>query len=165
MNNISISNVYAEVPTTKPDAGYNYEGPVEDNPRNISPSSIVGMPDAQIENVTLRNIEIHYPGGGNPAYAKVGLDELDKVPEMAANYPEFSMFKELPAWGFFIRHAKGIKFENVTLICDRKDYRTAVVLDDVHGVTFSSLKTQEPGPGKNPVFSRNSTGLAGIIKK
>jgi len=163
MNNITISNVYAEVPATKPDAGYNYEGPVEDNPRNISPSSIVGQPDAYIENVTLKNIEIHYPGGGNEAYAKVGLDELDKVPEMAASYPEFSMFKELPAWGFYIRHAKGIKFENVILVCAKKDYRTAVVLDDVTGASFKPLKVTEPGNRKETVFSRNSPGLT--IKK
>jgi hypothetical protein len=157
MNNVTISNVYAEVPSTKPDAGYNYEGPVEDNPRNISPASIAGMPDVMIENVTLRNIEIHYPGGGNPSYARVGLDELDKVPEMAASYPEFSMFKELPAWGFYIRHARGIILENVALYCEKKDYRTAIVLDDVHGVKISSLRITEPGSNKNPVFSKNSS--------
>jgi hypothetical protein len=156
MNNISISNVYGEVPSTKPDAGYNYEGPVEDMPRNISPSSIVGMPDALIENVTFKNIEIHYPGGGNPAFAKIGLDELDKVPELAANYPEFSMFKELPAWGFYIRHAKGITFDNITLTCEKKDYRTAIVLDDVNGATLRYLKVSEPGSRKSPVFSNNS---------
>ncbi len=156
MNNINISNVYAEVPATKPDAGYNYEGPVEDLPRNISPASIVGMPDVFIENVTLKNIEIHYPGGGNPNYARVGLNELDKVPELPANYPEFSMFKELPAWGFYIRHAKGIKLENITLSAERKDYRTALVLDDVHGAELSKLKVTEPG-NKNPVFSSEST--------
>ena len=163
MSNISISNVYAEVPSTKPDAGYNYEGPVEDLPRNISPSSITGMPDAVIENVTLKNIEIHYPGGGNPSYAKVGLDELDKVPEMAASYPEFSMFKELPAWGFYIRHAKGISFENVKLVCAKNDYRTAVVLDDVTGATFKTLKVSEPGTKKEPVYSYRSTGV--LIEK
>ncbi len=43
------------------------------------------------------------------------------------------MFRELPAWGFYIRHAKGIIMDNVKLVCDRKDYRTAVVLDDVQG--------------------------------
>jgi hypothetical protein len=159
MNNIAISNIYAEVPATKPDAGYNYEGPVEDMPRNISPSSIVGMPDAKIENVTLKNIEIHHPGGGNPAFAKVGLNELDKIPEMAASYPEFSMFRELPAWGFFIRHAKGISFENVVLICSKKDYRTAVVLDDVSGATFKSLKVEEPGSRKEYVFQYRSDGI------
>ena len=119
MNNISISNVYAEVPSSKPDAGYNYEGPVEDLPRNISPSSFVGMPDAFIENVTLQNIEIRYPGGGNPLYAKVGLDELDKVPELGANYRVFNV-QGAARTGFYIRHAKGIKFENITLLCSRK---------------------------------------------
>jgi hypothetical protein len=159
MNNINISNVYAEVPATKPDAGYNYEGPVEDMPRNISPSSIVGQPDAIIENVTLKNIEIHFPGGGNPSFAKVGLDELDKVPEMAASYPEFSMFKELPAWGFYIRHAKGITFENVSLTCGKKDYRTAIILDDVTGAKIKTLKIIEPGNRKESVFSYKSTGV------
>ena len=101
-------------------------------------------------------MEIHYPGGGNPQYAKVGLDELDKVPELAANYPEFSMFKELPAWGFYIRHAEGVDFENVTLTCEKADYRTAVVLDDVHNATFKSLKVEEPGKRKEPVFSWKS---------
>ena len=159
MDNISISNVYAEVPSTKPDAGYNYEGPVEDMPRNISPSSIAGMPDAAIKNIKLRNIEIHYPGGGDPAFARIGLDELDRVPELAANYPEFSMFRELPAWGFYIRHAKDITFENVSLICAKKDYRSPIVLDDVQGATFRLLKVTEPGTGKEPFFSYKSTGV------
>jgi polygalacturonase len=162
INGVTISNVYAEVPLTKPDAGYNYEGPVEDLPRNISPSSIAGMPDALIENITLKNIEIKYPGGGNPNYAKVGLDELDKVPELGPNYPEFSMFKELPAWGFYIRHAKGITFDNVKLTCEDKDYRTAVVLDDVHGAYFTGLQVTEPGSRKSPVYSYKSTGV--VIK-
>jgi len=163
MKNVSISNVYAEVPSTKPDAGYNYEGPVEDLPRNISPSSIVGMPDVKIENVSLINIEIHYPGGGDPSYAKIGLDELDKVPEMAAGYPEFSMFRELPAWGFYIRHAKGITFENVRLFCSKKDYRTAVVMDDVEAATLQNLQVSEPDHKKEPVFSYRSKGT--VIRK
>ena len=160
MKNITISNVYAEVPATKPDAGYNYEGPVEDLPRNISPSSIAGMPDALIENVTIKNVEIHYPGGANPSYAKTGLDELDKVPEMAASYPEFSMFRELPAWGFYIRHARNIIFENVSLMCEKKDYRTAVVLDDVKKAEFKALIVKEPDKKKNPLYSYKSENIS-----
>jgi hypothetical protein len=159
MNNVSISNVYADVPSTKPDAGYRYEGPVEDMPRNISPASITGMPSARIQNITLKNIEIHYPGGGDPSFAKVGLDELEKVPEKASSYPEFSMFKELPAWGFYLRHAGNITFDHVTLICDRKDYRTAIVMDDVIGVEFSTLKVSEPSTDKNPVFPYKCKGV------
>lgn len=51
MKNITIKNVYAEIPMDKPDAGYNYEGPIEDLPRNISPASIVGLPEYKIQNV------------------------------------------------------------------------------------------------------------------
>lgn len=159
MKNISISNVYVEVPTTKADAGYPYEGPVEDLPRNVSPASIVGMPDASIENVVLKNVEIHYPGGGNPRYARIGLDELEKVPELPAKYPEFSMFKELPAWGIYVRHAKGITFEQVRIYCEQADYRAAVVLDDVQGATFTELLVQEPGKKKKAIFHNNSSEI------
>jgi polygalacturonase len=159
MNNISISNVYAEVPPGKADAGHNYEGPEENMPRNVSPSSIVGMPDALVENVRLNNIEIHHPGGGDASYASAGLNELDKIPSLAASYPEFSMFKELPAWGFYIRHARGITFNNVSLYCGKKDYRVAVVLDDTDSVTFNNLRVHEPVRGKKPVFSNQSTNV------
>ena len=159
MSGITISNLYAEVPSGKPDAGYNYEGPVEDMPRNISPASIVGLPGLVIENVSLINIEIHYPGGGNANFAKVGLDELDKVPEMPSSYPEFSMFKELPAWGIYIRHAKGISLENVMLICEKRDYRKPIVLDDVAGITLNSLSVSGSVNKSDPVYSYKSTGV------
>jgi hypothetical protein len=148
MDNVHISNVYAEVPATKPDAGYDYEGPTEDNPRNVSPSGIVGLQDNKITNVSIENVEIVYPGGGNPLYAKVGLDELDKVPEMPKAYPEFSQHKELPAWGFYVRHADGVTFKNVKLTALKKDYRPAIVLDDVHNGAFTKIKVVEPSAGK-----------------
>lgn len=147
MRNITIRNVYAEVPMKKPDAGYNYEGPIEDLPRNISPASIVGLPDHRIKNVLLENIEIVYPGGGDPYYAKVGLsqDELLSIPEMPTRYPEFSQFKELPAWGFYIRHADHITFRNVTLRAKKVDYRPAIVLDDVTESSFTGMEIEEAG--------------------
>lgn len=151
MKDIIIKNVYVEIPAGKPDAGYPYEGPVEDLPRNISPSGIVGLPEHHIENVTLENIELVYPGGGDPFYAKVGLtpNELESIPEMPKSYPEFSQFKELPAWGFYIRHADGIKFKNVTLRAKKQDYRPAIVLDDVKNSSFSGIKVEEPDKKKD----------------
>ncbi|MBR3441324.1 MAG: glycoside hydrolase family 28 protein, partial [Bacteroidales bacterium] len=133
LKNITLSNIKVEVPLGKADAGYSYEGPIEDLPRNISPSGIVGIPDIPIENVVLKNVEIIYPGGGNKNYAYRGTspEELDSIPEMIDVYPEFSQFKELPAWGLFIRHAKGITLDNVRLVAGAKDYRPAVVADDV----------------------------------
>jgi len=156
MKNILIANVYAEVPEKKADAGYNYEGPWEHQPRNISPSSIVGLPGAPVEDITLKNIEIHHPGGGDPNFARVGLDELDKVPELSSNYPEFSMFKELPAWGFYLRHVKNIRLENIRLVAEKKDYRPAIVMDDVEGARIIGLEVKEPGPKKDPLFKKGT---------
>jgi hypothetical protein len=161
LKNVVIRNVYAEVPFAKPDAGYNYEGPVEDNPRNISPASIVGLPDKRIENITLENIEIVYPGRGDSLYAKVGLTpgELDAIPEMEKSYPEFSQFKELPAWGLYVRHADAIQLRNVSFRAKNADYRPAIVLDDAKDASFEAVTINEAGsdPAKNQLFLHNST--------
>ena len=158
MKDIVIKNVYAEVPITKPDAGYSYEGPVEDLPRNISPASIVGIPTMPIENVHMENIEIVYPGAGNPNYAYRGTTpaELDSIPEMITAYPEFSQFKELPAWAFYIRHAAGITFKNVTFTAKDKDYRPAIVADDVKGLTIDNVKFNEPDSKSKKQIIKNN---------
>lgn len=158
LRNITLSNIKVEVPATKADAGYSYEGPIEDLPRNISPSGIVGIPELPIENITLKNIEIIYPGGGNKLYAYRGTsdEELNSIPEMKDVYPEFSQFKELPSWGLFIRHAKGITLDNVRLVAGAKDYRPAIVADDVQGLEIKNLKNDEPGSKtKKQVVKRN----------
>lgn len=159
MDNIRIRNMDAEIPAGKPDAGYDYEGPIEDMPRNVSPVVIAGMPDVPITGVYLDNITLRYPGGGNPLFARIGLDELDKVPERPAAYPDFSMFRELPAWGVYIRHARDIHCTNLSLSCEKKDYRTAIVLDDVHQSTFVSTHIKEPG-SKKGFYSYKSSDLS-----
>ena len=115
---------------------------------------IVGLPDHVITNVTLRNIKIKFPGGGNKFYAYRGVTpaELDSIPEMPKSYPEFSQFRELPAWGFYIRHAKGVTLENVELIAQKPDYRPAVVLDDVHDITFDNVTYDEPNAAQKQQF-------------
>ena len=159
LENIRIKNVTAEIAATKPDAGYEYEGPIEDLPRNISPPIIIaGMPDAIIKNVSFNNIELKHPGGGNPLYAKVSLNELDSVSEQKAGYPEFSKFKELPAWGIYIRHARDLKFNNVRLSCAKKDYRTTIVLDNVHHAEFIKATIKEVDK-KKPLYKKNSSGI------
>ena len=159
LENITIKNVSAEIASTKPDAGYEYEGPIEDMPRNISPAIIIaGLPGNIIKNVSFNNIEIKHPGGGNPQFARILLNELDKVPEIPTSYPDFSKFLELPAWGIYIRHATGIQFNNLKLSCVKKDYRTAIVLDDVHHSGFTSTTIKEPDK-KESLFQRNTSEI------
>ncbi|MBN8786628.1 MAG: glycoside hydrolase, partial [Terrimonas sp.] len=84
--------------------------------------------------------------------------ELDSIPEMPAAYPEFSQFKELPAWGFYLRHAEDINFKNITLIAGKKEYRPAIVADDVKNISFEKVEFQEPDSRKKKqVFLQNST--------
>ncbi|MBP5217661.1 MAG: glycoside hydrolase, partial [Bacteroidales bacterium] len=159
LRNVVLSNIHVEVPASKADAGYSYEGPIEDLPRNISPAGIVGIPEIPIENVTLRNVEIVYPGGGDSGYAFRGTtpEELESVPEMKDYYPEFSQFKELPAWGLYIRHAKGITLEGVRLVAAMEDYRPAVVADDVYKLKIKDISIVEPNNGKKKEIIKYKT--------
>jgi len=155
---VKISNVSIDIAANKPDAGYEYEGPIEDMPRNISPIVIAGLPGQYISDITFNNIEVKYPGGGNELFANAPLDRLDSIPEIQAKYPDFSMFKELPAWGIYIRHAKDLKFSNIKLSCEKKDYRTPIVMDDVHKAQFALINIKQPGK-KKVIHSYKSTGI------
>lgn len=160
LKDIVIKNMYAEVPLDKPDAGYGYEGPVEDLPRNVCPSIIAGLPGLRIENVRLENIEIAYPGHADPEYAYAGTsdEELDAIEEQETRYPEYSNWKELPAWGFYIRHADGVTFDNVKITVAGEDYRPALVADDVNGLRMNGLQiNQETAPkGKKQIITKDT---------
>lgn len=140
VRNIKITNVQVEVPAGKPDKGYEMEGPALRYPHNVFPASITGLPYHPVENVTLENISITYEGGGSKQVAQFGLDSLPKVPENAGDYPEFSMFGELPCWGLYVRHATGIQLKNVKLQYKKEDFRPAMVLDDVQQLQIQGLQ-------------------------
>jgi len=57
MKNVTLSNFNVKLASSKPDAGYSYEGPVEHLPRNISPASIIGLPEDRIQGIILKNID------------------------------------------------------------------------------------------------------------
>lgn len=159
MKNIVVKNVYAEVPFDKPDAGYTYEGPVEDLPRNVCPSILAGLPGLRIENVRFENIEIVQPGNADPEYAYCGTTdaELDSIPELEKRYPEFSNWKELPAWGFYVRHADGVTFENVKVTVAGEDYRPAFVFDDVNGLQMNGVTIVDDtaAKGKSQIVAKD----------
>jgi polygalacturonase len=100
-------------------------------------SIIAGIPDHHIEDVKLSNIRIYYRGGG-----KKELVDL-QPPERETNYPEPSMFGDIPVYGFFIRHAKNVALNNVEISYLSDEFRPPIWLDDVSGATFSNLTTQK----------------------
>ncbi|MDZ4845677.1 MAG: glycoside hydrolase family 28 protein [Chitinophagales bacterium] len=139
LKNVTIKNMKVEVAFERPDYAYKIRGPELPFFHNTFPSSITGIPGHPVENVALENIEIIYPGRGNNGLANMPLSRLDDVPEKVAAYPEFSMFGELPAWGFYVRHVDGLTMKNIKLSIAAPDYRPALVFDDVQNLDIKSM--------------------------
>jgi hypothetical protein len=97
------------------------------------PSIISGIPGHDVEEVKLSGIRILDRGG-------VPAREPYEIPEREKEYPEPSMFGVLPAYGFFIRHAKRIELEGVDVDFIEEDRRPAIVLADVDGIDLDNCK-------------------------
>ncbi len=98
--------------------------------------SITGQPGHPIENVLLSNLTFTFEGGGARELA------AKEVPELPGQYPECVMFGDLPAYGFYGRHVKGLRFSNVQLRTSAPDLRHAMVLDDVTDLAVDGLDAQ-----------------------
>lgn len=139
LRNLTLRNIKAEVVLERPDYEYEIRGPALPFFHNTFPSSITGIPGFLIENLTLENIDITYPGRANKGLAHAPLSRLNQVPEKIKDYPEFSMFGELPAWGFYVRHVKDLTMKNVNIRIMEADYRPAMIFDDVQGLSIDRL--------------------------
>jgi hypothetical protein len=134
IRNIRISNLTAQIPFGRPDEAYDLRGPEVNFFHNPFPSSICGIPGNCIENISLENINIRYPGRATKGMAYMPLWRLKDVPEQIDKYPEFTMFGELPSWGLYLRHIRNITLKNVLLDLENPDFRPAIVDEDVEGL-------------------------------
>ncbi len=92
--------------------------------------SVTGVPGLKLSGVTLRNIELSFPGGGTCEEAAA------KVIEAVGKYPDNYMFgrASLPAWGIYFRHCDNIDLDRVSLRLKpgAKDARPPIVKDDAN---------------------------------
>lgn len=95
-------------------------------------SSITGVPTRRIGGgVTICNVDLMLKGG------IAGVDWRAPVPEAEKTYPENRCFgTPLPAYGFYLRHADGIRFENVKLAYTGTEERPPVCQDDCTDISF-----------------------------
>jgi polygalacturonase len=107
---------------------------------------INGIPNHPVESLRLRNIDITLNGGGKITDADVQFAEKEKA------YPEYNMFgKVMPAYGAYIRHARGITSEHVTFSTTRPDARPGVDLIDAEGLKAGDFAVATPaGPTTLP---------------
>jgi hypothetical protein len=71
--------------------------------------------------------------------AYLPLSRLKDVLENIKGYPEFTMFGELPSWGFYVRHVNGIQMKNIKLVIEKEDFRPAFVFDDVKKLKMEDI--------------------------
>lgn len=84
--------------------------------------SVTGLPGHPVENVSIRNVTICHRGGQKRT--PIPADEKEK------DYPEATMWGTLPARGFFVRHARGVTFDNVVIRTEEPDERPEYVSED-----------------------------------
>ncbi len=106
---------------------------------------IAGVPGMRPKDIVIRDVDLVMPGGGTAKdAANLDIDERDR------SFPMPSIFKSmLPAYGFYVRHADGVRLENVRVrYADGKEERPAVVIDDadvsIVGCDFMPPKGNPP---------------------
>ncbi len=70
------------------------------------PVMIMGIPNQKIKNISLENFALKYAEGRDY------FDFRLKIPEQEKEYPECNRFRNINAYGIFIRHAENIKLKN-----------------------------------------------------
>ncbi len=108
--------------------------------------SITGVEGLRLQDVTLRNVSLTFPGGGREA------DERKPVPDVVGEYPEANMFgadRGLPAYAIYARHVDGLRLENVTASLAAPDERKPFIVDDVTGFSVKNCSfAASDGPGE-----------------
>lgn len=120
------------------------------------PSVIAGLADHPIEDVRISDSHFHHVGGATAAMA------ARRPPENELGYPEATMFGDLPATGFFVRHARGLSMRGVEVATAAPDPRPAIRLEDVADAEFSGMRLPLGiGYSLNRVSDFASTGARG----
>lgn len=105
---------------------------------------ISGTPDFPIQDVTISNVKLVFPGGGTQRMA------TSQPAEKITTYPEPGMFGWLPAWGFYVRHVDGLELRDIDLTCLTADARSPLIMSDVNGVDLAHVTIN--GGGDRPVI-------------
>jgi polygalacturonase len=113
-------------------------------------STLSGRTDAPIENVTFDNVKLTVPGGHPES------DATRNPPENSTEYPP-RIYGVRPAFGFWIRHAKNIKFLGSEIQYDKADGRPAILATDTTGTGIDAVKVERSGGAYDVTFQK-STG-------
>jgi len=144
IQNVTFENIVSDVFA-------NIENPEsKSSPLGYWVSTINGIKNAPISDITFKNITLQYKGG-----LKINAENI-----LPPDPPEDYQPRKLgirPASGFYIRHAKNIEFIGLLISLQTPDVRPAIYLDDVQSILFDNAKLPLSSTGECHVMERNSS--------
>ncbi len=147
------------------------------------PIQIQGLPDHPIEDISLRDIQVHARGGITMEQVAQQPTELTNsfflqtqagetgvtgprdpmvVPLREQAYPEPSMFGLLPASGMYVRHARDLHFSSLKFVFTAPDERPVVVLENCDEVDLRDVTTRPAGT-QDFLYQRAVSGLRSTV--
>lgn len=117
----------------------------------VYPCTISGRPESALENITLKNIKIDYPGPGSG-------EESGVVPPYPGDYSPRSMGPR-PASGLYVRYVNGLTLKNVAFTFAEPVQCPPIVACAVAGLTLDNFNSPR-SVGGQAVHLENVKNLA-----
>ena len=112
-----------------------------------------------LEDIALRDIRLHFI---EATEGNTNATAADTVAENPAAYPHPNMLGDLPAYGLYCRHVKGLQLKNIRLSCDGAERRPPIVHQDVHGLSLEEINAwYDPRHCEQPVREVGGGGDSG----
>lgn len=143
VSDVRMTNVRSPIFVRLGERGHGQDVSTAGTLRKVSISRVeaVGATIASSE-----RIRLIAKGGGEARVAAL------PVPELETTYPDAYMFRDLPAYGLYVRHAEGLELKGIELGVEQPDARPALVLDDVRRVRIRALQAMPPAEGEQPLL-------------
>lgn len=109
----------------------------------LAASSVESWAMAPFEDVTFRDVDIEFVGGGKR--------ELASLPVRAPGNDA----RPLPAWGFYFRNAENLTLERVRLLCQKDDLRPVVKAEYVDRLTLVDVPLPRVPRAAEPLLLKN----------
>ena len=113
------------------------------------PSGIIGMNFKKISNVVINNYSVRSCVAQNPV-------AFNKVPFEEFSYPAASVFRNLPAYGFYCRNIDELHMQNIYMYSYDNETRPALTFDRVSGLELFAVKAETKIRTSPMVYLRNS---------
>jgi hypothetical protein len=116
------------------------------------PSSIMGLHDKKITNVTVSNYTVRYGESEEPV-------PYNKVPFAEFLYPYARMFQKLPAYALYCRNVEGLRLQNISMYATDKEKRPPLAFDRVNDASILVIEGEVKNANMPLIHLRNTNDI------